>query len=323
MRSHTIQLKLPVRSPDFDGSARLGENLFTNSTIALNLATGKLAWYYQTIHHDIWDWDLVSGPILFDVQAGGRTIKAIASPGKTCYLYIWDRQTGKPINPMVETVVPTHTDVPGDQVWPTQPIPYTAQGIPQQPFCTIYPQVEDPELAKRVRPIFHPYLVNEFVITSPGNVGGANFGPPSFSPRTGFVYATGKNDAWSIKVKPVGDSIKSGKPAVGFIENIGERGPIGMKPNQTVAAYNPATGERTWYVDLPGTTNAGNFVSAGDIVFQAVGTDFYGLDARTGKQVFKATLPAPARASAVSYQSGGRQYIAIAATRAVVGYGLP
>ena len=204
-------------SPDFDGSARLGENLFTNSTIAVHLETGKLAWYFQTIHHDIWDWDLVSGPLLFDVQVGGQTVKAIGAPGKTCYLYVWNRETGAPINPIVETPVPTYTDVPGDQVWPTQPIPFTAKGMPQQPFCTTYPIVTDPELAKRVRPFFHPYLSKEFVITSPGNVGGANYGPPSFSPRTGLLYVTGKNDAFSIKVKPVGDTVKPGKPAIGFL----------------------------------------------------------------------------------------------------------
>ena len=109
-------------SPDFDGSARVGTNLFTNSTMALHVATGKLAWYFQAIHHDIWDWDLASGPLLFDAQVGGRTVKAIGAPGKTCYLYVWNRQTGEPINPMIETPVPTYTDVPGEQVWPTQPI---------------------------------------------------------------------------------------------------------------------------------------------------------------------------------------------------------
>jgi len=310
-------------SPDFDGSARLGMNLFTNSTVALNIETGKLAWYYQTIHHDIWDWDLVSGPILFDMQVKGRTVKAIASPGKTCYLYVWNRENGQPVNPMIETPVPTYTDVPGDQVWPTQPIPYTSAGIPQTPFCAILPTVSDPELAKRVRPFFHPYLVKEFVITSPGNTGGANFGPPSFSPRTGFVYVTGKNDAWSITVKPVGDTIRPGKPAVGFLENIGERGKTGMTPTATVAAYNPATGERAWYVELPNITNAGNFVTAGDLVFQGIGTDFYAFDARTGKQLLKTTLPAATRASAISYQAGGKQYVAIAATRNMVAYALP
>ena len=73
-------------SPDYDGSARKGINLFTNAILALNMQTGKLVWHYQTIHHDIWDWDLVTGPVLFDVTRGGRTIKAVASGGKNCFM---------------------------------------------------------------------------------------------------------------------------------------------------------------------------------------------------------------------------------------------
>ncbi len=310
-------------SPDFDGSARIGENLFTNSTLAVHLVTGKLVWYYQTIHHDIWDWDHVSGPALFDVQVNGRTVKAIGAPGKTCYVYIWDRATGKPINPMVETPVPTYTDVPGDQVWPTQPIPYTSRGIPQTPFCAVYPIVSDPELAKRLKPLFHPYLVKEFVITSPGNTGGANYGPPSFSPRTGLMYVTGKNDAWSIKVQPVGDTVRAGKPAIGFSATIAERGKTGMTPTQAVAAYNPATGERIWYAEMPQSTSAGNFVTAGDLVFQGVGGDMYAFDARTGAQLVKVPLGKGSRASGITYQANGRQYVAIAATTSIVALGLP
>ena len=73
---------------------------------------------------------LSTGPVLFDVIAGSRPVKGIASLGKTCYAYIWDRVSGTPLNPMVETAVPTTTDVPGEQVWPTQPIPYTSRGVP-------------------------------------------------------------------------------------------------------------------------------------------------------------------------------------------------
>ena len=96
-------------SPDYDGSSRKGINLFTNSFVALDLATGKLKWYYQTIHHDIWDWDLVSGPVLFDVTVGGKTIKGIGSLGKHCHAFFLNRETGRPINPIVETAS-THTD---------------------------------------------------------------------------------------------------------------------------------------------------------------------------------------------------------------------
>jgi len=318
-------------SPTFDGSARKGLNLFTNSIIALDLATGRLKWHYQTLHHDIWDWDLVSGPVLFDVNADGRTIKGIGSPGKTCYLYLLNRATGAPINPIVEMPVPTTTDIPGEEPWPTQPIPHTSRGTPQQPFCATYPQVNDPELAKRIRPMFHPYLANEFVITSPGNTGGANYGPPSFSPRTGLFYVTGKNDAYSIKVKVVGNNMRSEVPAgspvdrataVAFTGTIAAQGESGMTPSMTVGAYNPATGALMWTADVPRTTNSGNLVTAGDVVFHGVGTDLYAFDAKTGAQLLRAPVKGGIRASPLTYQAGGKQYVAIVAGNTIFAFGL-
>src|SRR5262245_58860720 len=151
-------------APDYDGSARLGTNLFTDSLIALDLETGKLKWHFQTVHHDLWDKDSSAGPVLFEVAASrpstslgaSRTIKGVGTSGKVCYVYMFERETGRPINPIVETPVPTTTDVPGNKPWPTQPIPYTARHIPQQPFCAIYPRIDEPELAQRARPLFHP-----------------------------------------------------------------------------------------------------------------------------------------------------------------------
>src|SRR5918993_1202317 len=79
-------------SPDYDGSARHGTNLFTNSVVALNIKTGKLVWHYQVLHHDIWDWDLATAPVLFDATVAGTTVKAIGIPSKTCYVYMWNRE---------------------------------------------------------------------------------------------------------------------------------------------------------------------------------------------------------------------------------------
>ena len=226
-------------APDYDGSARRGTNLFTNSIIALRLSTGELLWHFQTIHHDIWDKDMVAGPVLFDATANGRTVKGLGSAGKVCYAYLFDRATGTPINPIVETPVPTTTDVPREEVWPTQPIPYTRRHVPQVPFCAVYPRVEDPELAKRVRPLFHPYLANEFVITSPGQDGGADYGGPAFSPRTGLFYVSGKNDAVSNRVKPVGATLRPGPRSPGHFENLAGTEKHGMKWSQAIAAYEP------------------------------------------------------------------------------------
>jgi alcohol dehydrogenase (cytochrome c) len=311
-------------SPDYEGSARPGVNLFTNSIVALHLETGKLAWHYQVIHHDIWDWDLVTGPVLFDTTVAGKPVKGVAVPTKTCYVYMWDRATGKPINPIVETAVPTATDVPGEVPWPTQPIPYTSRGVPQQPFCATYPIVNDPELAKRARPIFQPFLANEMTIVSPGVQGGSNYGPASFSPRTGLLYVTGKNDAASIKVKPVGDTIKAGIGVAGYYGTIAEKGETGMTVTTTVGAYDPAKGELVWYAEVPKTTNTGNLVTAGDVVFQGVSSgDFYAFDARSGKELFKYTAASGIRASPMTYQVDGKQYVSIVGTNTVFTFGLP
>jgi glucose dehydrogenase len=309
-------------SPNYDGSSRKGINLFTNSTVALRLDTGKLAWYYQAIHHDIWDWDMVSGPVLFDVIRNGKPIAGLGSLTKSCHAIFLNRATGEPINPIIETAMPTRTDVPGEEVWPTQPIPYTSFGQPQLPFCATLPVITDPELAKRVRPSYHPYLVNEFVITAPGNTGGSNYGGPAFSPRTGFFYATGKNDAWSIRVKPVGDSLKPAPGNMGHFGVIGERGKTGVTATQAVTAYDPATGRQAWYTELPGTTNGGSLVTAGDVLFQASGSELLGLDARTGQQLFRQTVNGAVRASPLTYQASGRQHVAIVGGNTLVTFAL-
>jgi glucose dehydrogenase len=311
-------------APDYDGSARVGENLFTNSMLALNLTTGKLAWHYQVVHHDIWDKDLTNSAVLFDVNFGGHIVKGVASAGKTCYVYMLNRETGQPINPIVETSVPTTTDVKGEHLWPTQPIPYTAAGVPQQPFCAVYPREQDPELAKRARPQFYPLLSNELVILSPGLFGGANWGSSSFSPRTGFLYVTGKNDAFSLRVKSAGDSVKAGAGAPGHFASFEETGATSVKPTQTVAAYDPFSGEQVWHVELrDGTTLAGNLTTAGDLVFQGLGNgSFFALDARTGKQLFKYSTKTIS-ASPLSYQAKGKQYVSVMAGDRLLTFGLP
>ena len=311
-------------SPNYDGSSRKGMNLFTNSMLAVDMETGELEWYFQTLHHDIWDWDLVAGPILFDIEVDGRPVRGIASLGKTCYVYMLDRATGEPLNPIVETAVPTATDVPGDEVWPTQPVPYTARGIPQQPFCAIYPLITDPELAPRARQIFQPHSVNEFFIVSPGLMGGANFGSPSFSPRTGLLYATGKNDAWSIKVNPVGDTLEPGPGNMGHFAVFTEEGETGMTVTTTLAAYEPATGRRAWYAEIEGLTNSGNMVTAGDLVFQGAGTGhFYAFDAATGERLFQYQADTGIRSSPATFGAGGAQYVTVIAANTVLTFGLP
>ena len=310
-------------SADYDGSARPGMNLFTNATLALELEMGQLAWYYQAVHHDVWDLDHVTGPLLFDATRKGRTVKGVAAAGKNCLLYLWDRATGEPINPMVETAVPTATDVPGEQIWPTQPFPYTAQGVPMTPFCATYPVVNDPEARERARQIYTPYSTKEFYIVAHG---GSSWGPPSFSPRTGLLYVTGKDGSIAATVKPVGDTVEIGRGRGGST-SMQASSRNDMTPMFTVTAYEPVSGDLVWQQTTP-TNSAigasGNLVTAGDLVLQ--GTDLgelYAFDARTGDQLFLYQHDRPIRASPMTYQVNGKQYISVVSTNTLLTFALP
>ena len=312
-------------SPAYDGSARPGANLFTNATIALDLETGALEWYYQAVHHDLWDWDHVTGPVLFDITRNGRTIKGVGAAGKNCLLYLWDRETGQPLNPMVETLVPTDTNVPGEVVYPTQPIPHTARGVPMTPLCATYVNLDDPELQAQARQMYWPYSTNEHYIVAHG---GSSFGSPAFSPRTELLYVTGKNAAVSLTVKPVGDSLEAGPDSRGHTENFEELSRIpSYTPSTAITAYDPVSGEEQWQQVLPAVTSiaaSGNLVTAGDIVLQ--GTDdgsFYALHAATGEQLFQYSAPRPIRSSPITYEISGKQYISVVATNTVIAFALP
>ena len=314
-------------SPDYDGSARAGINLFSNSTVALDLETGALRWYYQAVHHDLWDWDHVTGPVLFDVTGdGGETIRGVAAAGKNCLFYMWDRETGEPLHPMVETVVPTETDVPDEQVWPTQPIPYNAAGVPMTPLCATFVEVDDPELAARSSQLYSPYWISREVIVPHG---GSSFGAPSFSPASGLVYVTGKNGAIALVVNPVGDTLEPGPDSRGHTESLSslDRLTEAFPPEVTVSAYDPVTGEQAWQAILPALSAigaSGNVVTAGNLVFQGVEDGgFYALDATTGETLLRYDAPRPIRASPMTYQIDGKQYVTVVATNTVVTLALP
>lgn len=314
-----------VANPDpaYEGTARKGINLFTNGIVALNLQTGKLAWYYQTVHHDIWDFDLVTGPLLFDVSAGGRTIKGVATAGKNCFLYLFHRENGQPINPIVETAVPTTTDVPGEEPWPTQPFPYTSKGVPMQPFCATFPIMSDPEISKRARQFYTPYSTTQLYVVSHG---GSSWGSPSFSPRTGLYYVSGKNGVVSRTVKTMGSDLPAGvSGSAGTTARLDRN--LGYVPSQTVTAYNPVTGEVVWQDVHPTNTHiftSGNLATGGDLVFQGSDTgDFYALDARAGKKVFTYSAAAPVKSNPLTYRVAGRQYVTVVAADQVLTFGLP
>ena len=314
-------------SPDYDGSARVGANLFTNATVALDINTGELAWYFQAVHHDLWDWDHVTGPLLFDVtNEEGEIVKGVAAGGKNCLFYMWHRETGEPLFPMPETAMPTETDVPGEVVYPTQPIPHNARGIPMDPLCATYIPFDDPELAARSKQIYTPYSLTEPYIVAHG---GSSFGSASFSPRTQLVYITGKNGAISLTVRPVGDSLTPGPDGRGHTENYAslDRVSEAYPASTTVSAYSPIDGEQVWQAELPAQSAigaSGNLVTAGDLIFQGLESGaFHALDAENGETLFVYQTSRSIRSSPLTYAVEGRQYISVVSTNTVVTLTLP
>ena len=314
-------------SPDYDGSARVGANLFTNATVALDINTGELAWYFQAVHHDLWDWDHVTGPLLFDVtNEEGEIVKGVAAGGKNCLFYMWHRETGEPLFPMPETAMPTETDVPGEVVYPTQPIPHNARGIPMDPLCATYIPFDDPELAARSKQIYTPYSLTEPYIVAHG---GSSFGSASFSPRTQLVYITGKNGAISLTVRPVGDSLTPGPDGRGHTENYAslDRVSEAYPASTTVSAYSPIDGEQVWQAELPAQSAigaSGNLVTAGDLIFQGLESGaFHALDAENGETLFVYQTSRSIRSSPLTYAVEGRQYISVVSTNTVVRLTLP
>jgi quinoprotein glucose dehydrogenase len=194
---------LPIESPtsDFYGGKRPGYGLYGNTLAAVDLKTGKLKWYYQIIHHEIWDYDLSAAPLLMDITVGGKPIKAVAVPSKQGYLYVFDRETGKPVWPIVEKPVP-RGDVPGEwyaptQPFPTKPAPYARTGVTPDELIDFTPEMHSQalELVKNYKmgPMYTPPVLSvkpgplATLMLGPAD-GGTNWPGGSFNPETHTAY---------------------------------------------------------------------------------------------------------------------------------------
>jgi quinoprotein glucose dehydrogenase len=195
----------PTGSPtyDFYGADRIGANLFGDCLIALDARTGKRLWHFQTVHHDLWDYDNTSAPQLTTTRRNGGSVDVVAMASKTGFLYVFNRVTGEPIWPIEERPVPTKTEVPGEEVWPTQPFPTAPPAFARQRFTTadISPELLTPaelqdytdRIAKaRNEGLFTPIGFSE-TIHMPGNQGGSNWSGTAANPNDGTVYVVGFN----------------------------------------------------------------------------------------------------------------------------------
>ena len=280
-------LYVAVGNPFGDSTKRAGTNLFTDSILALTLDTGRLKWFFQQTHHDVWDYDSGNQPILFDMQVRGQRVKALAEASKNGFLYILNRETGTPIHPIKELPVPTETSKPGERPWPTQPIPHTAAGKPMAPVSPVSPVDIPPEHAatRTLVPMFTPPGPNQ--IGAPGTGGGANYGPISYSPRTGLLY-----------VNAIDQPTDSKRPARGYF-----------------SAFDPTTGELAWQRTFEGFGQAGSVVTAGDLVFVGTGSNvagyFMAYHARTGELLWKFNTGAGVFSSPSIYMVNGEQFVTV------------
>ena len=272
-------------SPDFYGGQRKGNNEYANSVVALRAATGRVVWHFQVVHHDLWDYDVASQPMLITVKRGGRSIPAVAVGTKIGHIFVLDRETGKPLFPVEERSVPRST-VPGEEASPTQPFPKVPAAIVPQKLAKedafgLSPADRDAcgKLigAARSEGLFTPPSL-EGTIVFPGNAGGMNWSGMSYDPVRGLLITNTNRIATLVKLIPreeynklrasgEGNRFKgefgrqTGTPYAMYREHL--RAPSGAPCNRppwgVLTAVDLATGANQWEVPLGTISQLGMF----------------------------------------------------------------
>jgi quinoprotein glucose dehydrogenase len=334
-------LYLPVADSTYDryGGDRPGDNLYGSSLVALDLKTGKYLWHFQLVHHDIWDFDTQSAPVLFDARIGGATVPAVAITNKAGFMFLFNRVTGKPLFPIVEQAVPAST-TPGEVAARTQPIPAT-EPLARTSFT--YPDdLTDttPELkswcqnfytTKNMKgmALYEPFPPDRPGVHFPGTEGGNDWDGQAFNPKTGYLVLPANNLGYVAQLVKQTGPVAYRTQGEYFREPT-TRDQCVKTPWAVLDAFDTATGKLAWQVPLgisdhlpaavqntgrPGhggaiTTNSG-------LVFIGFSDDerFRAFDVKTGKTLWAWKLDASAHATPVTYLGGdGRQYVAVTST---------
>lgn len=357
---------LPIGSPayDFYGGDRAGQNLFGNALVALDAATGARRWHAQLVHHDIWDFDPPAQPILADIPGANGTIPAVIQVTKMGLVFVFDRTTGRPVFGIEERAAPRST-VPGEATWPTQPFPTLPlplsrhRALTSQDLTDVTPEsrAECEALFAQVKSggIYTP-PGRDLTLWFPGTMGGATWSGGAVDRDSSYLIVnTNEIGAIGQMVEaPAGSAlpwIRSGPSGAYGRFWDAQQLPCQRPPWGLLHAVDLATGRIVWQVPLgnvsfleakgitgTGTPNLGGaIVTAGGLVFIGSANDsrLRAFDLRTGKELWKAELPASAHATPVTYAAprSGRQMIVIAAggggrfsraiSDAVVAFALP
>ena len=260
----------PVEAPtgDFYGGHRPGNNLFSGSVVAVDLETGERAWHFQTVHHDIWDADLPSAPVLADITVDGREIKALVLPTKQSWLFVLDRETGEPVWPIEEVPVEAG-DVPGEWYSPTQPIPTKPPPVDRIEFGIDDLVDYTPELRAQAEEIVAKFRIGSIytppsvavadgtfgTLAVPNSTGGINWPGGAFDPETGMFYVYTKTELGSLGL--VNDPERSDMDFIrGIPEGVARRQtstnirgfPIIKPPWGRITAVDLTQGEISWQV---------------------------------------------------------------------------
>jgi quinoprotein glucose dehydrogenase len=335
-------------SPDYYGGKRLGRNDYANSIVALRASTGKVVWHFQTVHHDLWDYDNAAPPALVDVTIDGRTRPAVLQATKTGMLFVLDRETGTPLVPVEERAVP-RSDVPGEEAWPTQPfsaIPplsphrFTAgdaYGTSAETRAACRAQVA----ALRNDGVFTPPS-ERGTLVMPSNIGGAHWGGLAWDAARGLAIVPVNTLAAWVRLMPTKgldvDSLRRWANAndaeVNRLRGTDYhqvRGlligpglvPCTPPPFGKLVAVDVANRRIAWDVPLgalgsgAGAPNLGGpIVTAGGLAFIAATIDrrFRAYDTSDGRELWSAELPAAGKATPMTFMgANGKQYIVIAA----------
>jgi len=344
---------------DYYGTDRPGANLFSDSIVAVDAETGKLKWYFQVTHHDVWDYDMPVPPLLFDVVKDGKKIPAVGAMNKVALLFILNRVTGEPIYGVEERPVPKG-DVPGEWYSPTQPFPVKPPPLTRLSFkypddiAKVTPEHEKAclELLGKVdggrnRGPYTPASA-EGVLVLPNNLGAATWGGGAFDPTLGYYIINTTDSGWMLNTThldsdpaaPPESQRLFGRPAgVPRLAAAVNGWPCWQPPWGRLTAVNVNTGDIAWQIPLgtmegvpagikTGASNLGGgpMTTAGGVIFigAAIDSMFRAFDSKTGRELWSVKTPEVAHANPITYMGkDGKQYIAIAAGTTFVTYKLP